>query len=113
MKSSRINYIILAIQIVISFCTSFFEYDKEIYILLGNSFGYSIATNIREITKLSINEKESIFKRFAPISLLSLNVLNIISLFISIEEYVIHYTALSTCALLIMLFIFDVKRVFR
>ena len=113
MKSSRINYIILAIQIVISFCTSFFEYDKEIYILLGNSFGYSIATNIREITKLSLNENESRFMRFAPISLLSLNVLNIISLFISIEEYVIHYTALSTCALLIMLFIFDVKRVFR
>lgn len=113
MKSSRLNYILLAIQIIASFCTSFFEYDREVYIMLGNLFGYSIVTNICLFAKLSLNEKESRFMRFAPISLLSLNVLNIISVFISIDEYIIHYTALSTCALLVMLFVFDVKRVFR
>jgi len=94
-------FLIPIILLVVSLISAFFEYTNYGYIILGNTFGYSLFVNYAFIGIFTLNKKYCLLTRLTPIGLVIINTVDIIGTYINPNFYNFWYVVV-TCSLVLL-----------
>lgn len=95
-------FLVPIILLLASLVTAFWNYSIFGYIIIGNTFGYSLFVNYAFIIIFTLNKNYCVLTRLTPIGLVIINIIDIVGSYMDRSFYSFWYVV-ATCGIVFLL----------